>query len=197
VVQNNILVGGGTLVDQASATQVANFSGGDPMFVNQAGFDYHLSAGSPCVDMGQTPGTGDGYALTPDHEYVQPTSIEGRTIVSTIDIGAYELNGAVAAGGAGGGSATGSGSGSSSSGAVGSGGAASSGSGGSSGAGGAGTGGHSSGTGETSGSSGSGGGTAGAKSGCSCGAGGEEPTGAAVAWLALAGALIATRRRRA
>src|SRR6185312_10606226 len=101
LLQNNIFVGMGTVTNQAGATQTTNYSG-DPMFVDQAGYDYHLTAGSPCVDKGTAPGMGDSYALTPAEQYVQPTETKGRTTVNVIDIGAYELGGATD-GGVGGG----------------------------------------------------------------------------------------------
>jgi MYXO-CTERM domain-containing protein len=178
LLQNNIFAGMGTVTSQATATQTSNYAG-DPMFVNQAGYDYHLTAGSPCVDTGTTLGMGDGYALTPTEEYVQPTATEGRTIVDVIDIGAYELGGATDAG-TGGGASGGDGGTSSSSSSGGTGGSGSSSSGGTGGVGGAG------GSGTT--------GTPGTKSGCGCAVPGDGPRGPA-ALLAL-GWLAARRGRR-
>jgi hypothetical protein len=170
----------GTIVTQAKATpiQTTNFSG-NPMFVDQANFDYHLTAGSPCVDKGTTPGMGDGYALTPTEDYVHPIGVEGRTIVNVIDIGAYELGGATD-GGVGTGGSTGTG-GSSSGGPDG----------------GTSSGGTSSGG--TGGAHGTGGGTTaapGTTSGCHCGVPGpaSAPAGAAAGLLVLAS--MARRRSR-
>ena len=81
-------------VDQASAVLTANYTGMTPMFAAPASFDYHLLAGSPCVDAGHDPGmTMGGVSLAPVMEYVHPTMVEGRMSVGAIDIGAYELGG--------------------------------------------------------------------------------------------------------
>jgi hypothetical protein len=69
------------------------------MLAAPATYDYHLVAGSPCVDAGSDPGmTSEGVSLMPAMEYVHPAMVEGRMTVGTIDIGAYELGGAVALG---------------------------------------------------------------------------------------------------
>jgi MYXO-CTERM domain-containing protein len=189
VIQNNIFVGPGTAVDQMSAMQVANYTS-DPMFVDQAMFDYHLKPGSPCVDMGQAPGMGDGYALAPDHEYVHPADFEGRMSVNAIDIGAYELGGGSSTG-AGGGSATstsattGAGTG------TGAGGAGGSGNGPSSAAG------VDPGPGATgSGGSGGAGSSSGMSGGCGCDVPGKTSGGATAVALVLGAAWVARRRRR-
>jgi MYXO-CTERM domain-containing protein len=104
VARNNVFFGPGTIINQATAV-VEGSCTDDPLFVDQAAFDYHIGDDSPCKDMGIAPGTGDGVDLTPDHHYVHPAGEEGRMSVGTIDIGAYELGGGVAgSGGAGGGS---------------------------------------------------------------------------------------------
>ncbi len=94
VIKNNIFVGPGTLTNQTGATLANNFSG-NPLFVNQAGFDYHLTSGSPAIDAGANPGSANGFSLTPVFEYVHPARGEGRvTTGAAIDIGAYEFGGA-------------------------------------------------------------------------------------------------------
>ena len=94
VVKNNIFVGTGTVVSQASAVQAGNSASGNPMLVDSAGFDYHLAPGSPCVDMGVDPGSAaSGFSLVPNAQYVHPATFEGRNTVGTIDIGAYEIDG--------------------------------------------------------------------------------------------------------
>ena len=95
VLTNNIFVGGGTVTTQASAVQTANYTGTMPMLASAATYDYHLLAGSPCVDAGMDPGmTAGGVSLLPMLEYVHPAMVEGRMSVGAIDIGAYELGGA-------------------------------------------------------------------------------------------------------
>jgi MYXO-CTERM domain-containing protein len=102
-IRNNIFTGGGTLTDQVNADVANNFETGDPMLVNAAAYDYHLQAGSPCVDKGVAVAAAPDFSLTPDHQYVHPANTETRTTIGSIDIGAYELNGGnVATGGAGG-----------------------------------------------------------------------------------------------
>ncbi len=201
VIKNNIFQGGGTITNQGSATQANNESGGTTCLVNAASFDYHLVAGSPCVDAGANPGSGGGMSLTPTYQYVQPTAREGRTTVGTIDIGAYELGGGTAgsggAGGAGTGGAAGSGTGGS-----GTGGAATGGSGGA-GTGGASTGGTGGSAGNTGGSAGNAaagasgnGSTSNSKGGCGCRAAGHD-TNRAPLWFASISLLgLALRRRR-
>jgi len=90
VIKNNIFVGPGTLTNQTGATLANNFSG-NPLFVNQSNFDYHLTAGSPAIDAGTNPGSANGFSLTPVFDYVHPACGESRAIVGpAIDIGAYE-----------------------------------------------------------------------------------------------------------
>jgi hypothetical protein len=90
LLQNNIFVGPGTVTNRSTAKLVTNFSG-NPLFVDQANYDYHLTAGSPAIDSGTSPGTANGFSLTPVYDYVHPACGETRSIVgSAIDIGTYE-----------------------------------------------------------------------------------------------------------
>ncbi|MEI9936003.1 MAG: hypothetical protein WDO69_02135 [Pseudomonadota bacterium] len=90
LLENNIFAGPGTVTNQASAVSVSNFSNGDLLFVDRAGFDYRLMAGSPCIDRGTAQGTAEGVASTPDWQYLHPANAQARVGVGTIDIGAYE-----------------------------------------------------------------------------------------------------------
>ncbi len=91
VARNNITTGSPTFVTQASATQVTNCIVADPGFVNRTSFDFHLAAGSPCLDAGTDAGTGQGYALTPVQQYVYNLSHAARTVHGpAIDAGAFE-----------------------------------------------------------------------------------------------------------
>ncbi len=90
VIKNNIFVGPGTLTNQNGAILANNFSG-NPLFVNQTNFDYHLTAASPAINAGTNPGSANGFSLTPVFDYVHPACGETRsTVGSAIDIGAYE-----------------------------------------------------------------------------------------------------------
>ena len=94
VVKNNIFVGTGTPVSQASAEQAGNFALGNPLLVDSSQFDFHLASGSPCIDQGVAPGNAaSGFSLVPHAQYVHPATFEGRQATGTIDIGAYEFNG--------------------------------------------------------------------------------------------------------
>jgi hypothetical protein len=92
VVRNNVFLGAGAVINQATAIMAGNFTG-DPLLVDRAGYDYHLRPDSPCVNAGSDPGTGAGVPLGPAFQYVHRASAEPRAAVGTIDIGAYELGG--------------------------------------------------------------------------------------------------------
>ncbi len=169
---NNLFVGPGT-VSTTGALSADNLSGIDPLFVNAASYDYHLTAGSPAIDTGVDPGMADSMSLTPTNQYVHPANTEPRSIVgSAIDVGAYEYGNP--SGGAGG---TGGSGGSSTGGSAGTGGASTGGSGGQATGGAAGS--------DTGGSGGTGGastgGTGGGAAGGSAGSGGSPGTGGASA----------------
>ncbi|MFB9449064.1 hypothetical protein Dvina_30405 [Dactylosporangium vinaceum] len=87
VVQNNILAGGGTLVSQGGASTSGNCTAADPRFADRAGLDYHLAAGSPCIDKGVTPGADAAAA----EQYVHPLSHRARAATGAgPDPGAFE-----------------------------------------------------------------------------------------------------------
>ncbi len=115
---NNLFVGPGTVTNYAGATQQGSCTT-PPTFVDEAGYDFHLAAGSACVNTGVEPGSGGGLSLTPTRQYVHPRSSEGRVAVDAPDPGAFELGGAVpdgASSSSGGGGASSSSSGSATSG---------------------------------------------------------------------------------
>jgi MYXO-CTERM domain-containing protein len=197
VLKNNIFYGGGTVTNQSGAVQANNETGSVSCLVDAANFDYHLVAGTPCVDAGADPGSGAGFSLVPIAHYVHPTGSENRVTVGTIDVGAYELGGG--SGGSAGGGVGGTSSGGASSGGASSGGASSGGasSGGASSGGATGNGGASSGGSNASGGSGASKASpsSGDSGGCSCRTA-ENPS-SRWAWLLVAGAsLLVTRRRR-
>lgn len=95
---NNVFAGGGTVTNLGTATLSNNWEGAiaDAKLANPATYDYHPLLGSPAVDTGKDPGAGPDMSLVPIAEYVHPTNVEGRVVAGpAIDIGAYELGGAV------------------------------------------------------------------------------------------------------
>jgi hypothetical protein len=114
VLKNNVFYGGKNVASgsgtysgdhnwfPAGSAGVANLTasvvGGSVGFVDVAAYDYRLTAGSVLIDAGAPPGKGDGYDLTPTHQYVHPTAGEARPAAGPIDIGAYERAGAATRG---------------------------------------------------------------------------------------------------
>ena len=91
VVQNNLFIGTGTVyTGPGTGNLISNLATADAGFVDRAGFDYHLKAGSPAIDAGTAPATVDGFNLTPIAEYVHPANKRDRVTVGKIDLGAYE-----------------------------------------------------------------------------------------------------------
>jgi hypothetical protein len=93
VVTNDVFAGVGTVSTQTSTvvTRSWDASMGDPSFVDAGTFDLALADGSPCIDAGTDPGSDGDYSLSPDAQYVHPTSSEPRGIGGdAIDIGAFE-----------------------------------------------------------------------------------------------------------
>jgi hypothetical protein len=89
-VKNNIFSGAGSIGVAADASNKVLPAS---TFVNLAGSDYHLAAGSGAIDAGVNPGMAGTYDLTPKWEYVEPAGNVSRTISgATLDAGAYEYN---------------------------------------------------------------------------------------------------------
>lgn len=93
ILTNNAFVGPGTVCSQATAVLSHNYVGTSPLFADAENYDYHPLSGSPLENTGIDPGTGAGMNLLPIFMYVHVANREGRVSVSTIDIGAFELNG--------------------------------------------------------------------------------------------------------
>ncbi|HXI58385.1 MAG TPA: hypothetical protein VNO55_20100 [Polyangia bacterium] len=94
IVRDNIFLGMATVITQPEADLSTDYTGLDPQLVDRTGFDYHLRAGSPCVNAGSDPGMSvGGVSLAPLFQYVHPLMSEARPVVGVIDIGAYELPG--------------------------------------------------------------------------------------------------------
>jgi hypothetical protein len=91
ILTNNLFVGPGTLTSGGVPTMLANVMTASPGFVDQAMFDYHLTAGSPAIDAGMDPGALAAMSLLPVQQYVQPLMVESRSPVGALDVGAYEF----------------------------------------------------------------------------------------------------------
>jgi hypothetical protein len=91
---NNIFAGPGSVPSGAGITSTTNLVSNPSSsagLVNSAGFDYHVTAGSPAINAGTDPGTVGTVSLRPTSQYVHPISRQDRPVNGTIDIGAYEF----------------------------------------------------------------------------------------------------------
>lgn len=95
---DNLVVGAGTLVQGGVPTMMGNVTTATPGLVDQAGYDYHLAAGSPAIDVGVDPGMGAAMSLAATSQYKHPRAIESRNPVGTVDVGAYEFGNVPASG---------------------------------------------------------------------------------------------------
>jgi hypothetical protein len=93
IVTNNIFYGAGVASTQPTSVVTASLTA-DPLFVNQAAYDYHLTSGSPAVNAGSVAGSADGLSLVPGYQYLDPSCGQVRSLSGAIDIGAYEFGGA-------------------------------------------------------------------------------------------------------
>jgi hypothetical protein len=96
IVTNNIFYGSGVASTQPTSVVTASLTA-NPLFVNQAAYDYHLTSGSPAVNAGAAAGSADGLSLVPGFQYLDPSCGQARTLAGAIDIGAYEFGSAGAA----------------------------------------------------------------------------------------------------
>jgi len=95
---DNILAGPGAVFTGAPSTVDTaanlNTSIANAGFVDASGYDYHLTAESPGVNMGVPPGSVDGDTpLTPIYEYAHPADKVERRQNGALDIGAHERTG--------------------------------------------------------------------------------------------------------
>jgi len=91
LLQNNIFGGTGTLTTQVGAVEKTNYRALAPGFVNRAAWDLRPTANGLVANAGSTPGTSAaGVSLKPGAVYKHVASGSTRSLVKTIDIGAYE-----------------------------------------------------------------------------------------------------------
>ncbi len=86
VVVNNVIVGGGQLLNGPGAP--LNNVETDPGFIDLPRLDLHLGAGSSAINRAVDPGVGGGRALAPSIEYVHPAGSVPR--MTARDLGAFE-----------------------------------------------------------------------------------------------------------
>lgn len=89
-IKNNIFAGGCVQLVGGATDLASNKTSSD--FVNAAAGDFHLTSASDAINAGVPPGTAGTYDLNPFWEYVDPAGRTARTLVGTIDVGAYESN---------------------------------------------------------------------------------------------------------
>ncbi|MGH7495714.1 MAG: T9SS type A sorting domain-containing protein [bacterium] len=87
---NNLFVGPGAVLG-GPGEQITNLATNNAGLVDISNFDYRLSSSSPAINAGSDPGFGNGFALTPNFQYVHEANGEGRAQVGAIDVGAYEF----------------------------------------------------------------------------------------------------------
>lgn len=93
LIQNNIFGGTGTVSTQVTAIDRTNFRSIAPGFVNRTLFDLHPIANALIVNAGTTPGkSASGMSLAPTAQYKHTAASETRSILGTVDIGAYEAS---------------------------------------------------------------------------------------------------------
>jgi hypothetical protein len=88
---NNLFVGTGSQPSGGNVQATTNLLTNAPGLVNEAGFDYHLTATSPARNAGTAPGSARGVDLNPVFQYKHVATREARTTEGTIDIGAHEF----------------------------------------------------------------------------------------------------------
>jgi Right handed beta helix region len=88
---NNIFAGPGTVL-AGTGDSSHNLQANDPGFVNRAKYDYHLKTGSPAIDAGIDPGTGNGFQLIPKAQYAHPLAEQPRPRSGPLDLGAFEYS---------------------------------------------------------------------------------------------------------
>jgi hypothetical protein len=88
---NNLFTGNGSQPSGGIVQATTNLVTNAPGLVNEAGFDYHLTAISPARDAGTAPGSARGVNFAPVYQYVHKANREARITEGSIDIGAHEF----------------------------------------------------------------------------------------------------------
>ena len=90
---NNLFIGTGNVSNlPASVQMTTNLTDaqGDPRFVNEPAYDFHLQQGSPAAGAGSDPGKSmTGFSLSPVNQYKEPAGGEARPVKGKLDVGAF------------------------------------------------------------------------------------------------------------
>lgn len=92
-VYNNIFYGSGTLMSGGVFTTATNIQTSSAGFLSPASGDYHLTANTPSTILGAGTAAGTsvtGYLLTPAYQYVYDEQYVPRSVLGSLDLGAFE-----------------------------------------------------------------------------------------------------------
>jgi hypothetical protein len=95
VIRNNLCIGNIPLTNVASPDAAGNLlfkTAAEAGLVDAATYNYHLKAGSPCINRGVEAGKLGDFDLTPKFQYVHPSGQEPRPAVGKLDVGAFEFS---------------------------------------------------------------------------------------------------------
>jgi len=91
LMQNNLFVGKGTVINQYNAIDRTNYHTLSPAFVDRANDDLRPVSGSPVINAGSNAGvSASGLSLVASFQYKHVAGSEARPLNGVIDIGAYE-----------------------------------------------------------------------------------------------------------
>jgi hypothetical protein len=86
---NNLLIGSGTVV-VGEAEEINNIFVSESDLVDFNSYNYQLDSGSEAIEKGTISELENDTNLVPKYEYIHPCEKRERSIIGTIDIGAYE-----------------------------------------------------------------------------------------------------------
>ncbi len=87
LVNYDVINQGSGSIDTSNIIRVATLAEAG---LESSGYSFRPLAGSPAINSGIDPGNAGAYSLTPDKEYIHPTSFASRPSDGVLDIGAFE-----------------------------------------------------------------------------------------------------------
>ena len=93
ILRNNLCIGKVLLTNWPNAEVAGNQlfkTVATARLANPAKYDYHLTAGSPCIGKGVAAGKFGDFDLTPVQQYVHPCKSEPRPATGALDVGAFQ-----------------------------------------------------------------------------------------------------------